>query len=465
MEREQQIFGRSSINPIIPRTNTGEIWLALNVNEKFPRFGTIGDPFFNFAERKQSEGKGFRLPYDTSQERPEAGQELSFKFIQGQIDGLRGYIAEHELAQPLKFGLDARLETDGLHYYFGQKTGFSFLREGIESKNDLSKYVKLKRYFAGRLGYEPTNEQLWYFLQNPEIFRKLVSDEVFYTTPLGLEMAEDLGLRRVEIMLRDLKEGEIVVQFSPGDENLRPTKVISNWIRVYRVVKEENGVRWIHTTQIKNFLSYSAFIKTYELYAGKNDMNKMTAHVVSSPFVISMNEEEYLRKIGENLDPLYLATFEETMEYEGRIEMEDGREIEISIPQLIGENVEMLNNPAIQVWQIEEHRKKIGEYAIQIHKQKMEEYKKKKQASGEQISMQTAMMIHFQKDMYGIGSGCGLSPEAMNDLIKSSGQEFGDPNLPDIWICEECGAKHHIRNGDPSTYYLKCEKCGASGKC
>ncbi|MGI5827680.1 MAG: hypothetical protein ACOX6V_01510 [Patescibacteria group bacterium] len=387
-----------------------------------------------------------RLQFNDQQEIPQNPEEITPEFVRGLRAQIGTQLAEHALAQPVICHSEIGLEEDGIHFP-GQKTDRPFLNEMLTSNHNLSIFEKLEPYWLIRFGYVPSREDLITLAQDPDLFRHLVSDEVFYKTKLGLEFAEVVGFIRLEKRLTEATGDEIVVELSPGSQEYRPTEIIHNWIRIYKTRKIEGGKTVFDVLYVKTFHTKDEIDRIMECWTGQDMSRVAVQDYVSNPLLFQTNPETFLKSFSVHIEPEFVATYEQALA---------DPEIVAGIATLAAQ----ISTRSCSVQEINQYRTALEKRVVEIHKNLVERYVH---------SLDSALPIHFvqqirqYQEMYGRGGGCGTLDTAVRGMLGT--REAGDPNLPDTWVCENCGTVHHIDNNKPSTYFHRCVNCGKSGVC
>lgn len=391
-----------------------------------------------------------RNQFETRQELVKSPEQLTPEFVNGQKIQLLSQLKEHALAQPYIVTDKITFKEDGIHYA-GQKTTKPFIEELICTEDPLNIFAKLKPYFWLRFGHNFSNEELIYHAKDPDKFRQIVSDQVFYTTKLGLEFAEVIGLIKLENLLKNLQDGQMAVEFSPGSKELRPTPVTHNWIRIYQKEVDDQGNPVIKATYVKTFDKFQTFRRKYQLFDTSDRDLSYVQDIVNSPVVTSDSLEGFLNKVGVETNPEYLKLYDKVL----------NDKLVIAEVEAIVEGM----NTGWEISQIDSRIRRLQSWAIKYHKHLTKDF-----LENNTVSQAFRRMIGFFQSFYGKGGGCGLESLLVgspvdNTIDADDDQVEGDPKRPHRWKCKNCNKIHCIDENDPKTFYEHCVRCGASGRC
>jgi len=156
-----------------------------------------------------------------------------------------------------------------------------------------------KDYLLAKFQIDPSKEDIGWLDQNLEHVIPILFSNEFFQTRQGLELAELMGLRRAEKMLRQAEAGDFIVIFSPYS-SLRATEIAYN-VTMIGEVKMENGVKVLHMTYARNILSLEQYRQQY-LQQNTNSIliyPESASDFVSQPFVKSnVSRQDLLSDLG-----------------------------------------------------------------------------------------------------------------------------------------------------------------------
>ena len=393
------------------------------------------------------------LQFEVAFEIPEENVIITEELIANRREQVTSQIREHGLAQPKIEKMNISL-VDGQLVFPFQKEDCSFVEEVMRSSNPSSLFRTLDPYLTRRFGRPVSVDDLIEIRSEPDLVRDLVSDLVFYRTTIGLELSEFVGLIELEKKLMEMKPGQVVVEVSPAEPELRRTEVLHNWFRIYE--KQDDGS--ISASYVKTFDDFATVWGQYRELCRDETGGLFVQDLVSSPLLVDGSVDDVLAIIGFNADPEFIGTYDDAMEDPDVVDA-----IEAFVHALCYRT--MSNDELNRV------RKELETFVFEVHKRKVEEYLDR---GGDRVSDENLGQIRFYQQFYGRGGGCGLDgglPGMLGGgMSAESGQLgvvlYGNPSLPDRWFCESCEkALHCIDEHDQSTWFECCQGCGASGRC
>ncbi len=315
-----------------------------------------------------------------------------------------------------------------------QRSNGSFLQERFaDLVKESTAYLRLK-------GVELTPEVLHFLSQNPKEFASLFSAQ-FMQTRVGLELAEWLGLHDMVEKITSTEDNSTIIIFSPYNP-LRKTEKQYNWTMIADVVKDTGKTKHIRMTYVKCHRELAEYRSVAQTLVDQYQDALSPRYAFTSPFTIA----EVVTKLGAENSPLLKKLFDQAIEAHS---------------ENIDTYVELLQSDSLSK-EVKMHYLVVLEKSVvATHKQLVESY-------WNYFTRQEQESTEFSQAGYLKGGTCGFSPElggTVEQTAVATGKEYGNPTLPDVWICKDCGAVHHIDNNDSSTYFENCQSCGASGRC
>ncbi|NMC35877.1 hypothetical protein GYA49_02415 [Candidatus Beckwithbacteria bacterium] len=336
-------------------------------------------------------------------------------------------LREHVLGQPLLTKCTICFRDNQL---FFNNHAESFVHQTLTSIHPNSIFKRIEPYWLRKFGYIPTSQQLEFVTSNPDIFRSLISDDVYYQTKLGLEWAEFTGILRLQQQLATIGDGQRIVEFSPGSAKLRPTPIIHHWVRIY----EKQGEQII-ATYVRSDVSDEEFIKAYVQFAQPNPIYTTVQDIVSHPIVTTANPEQILAALHINQDSQFLELYDRALaDLKVQTTLRTTLELmkqKVGLPQIISSKAQL--------------EQEVLKTFNKLFRQYLEEHG----------SSTTELKNNFIKSalkFLGRGGGCGLA-----GLLESF-----VPGFP----CPRCGGWIKMGSGDacPSCGYTKNEHAAVSGE-
>jgi len=293
-----------------------------------------------------------------------------------------------------------------------------------------------RQYILAKFQIEPSKEDIEWLDQNLDYVIPILFSNEFFQTRQGLELAELMGLRRAEKMLRQAKAGDFIIIFSPYS-SLRATEIAYN-VTMIGEVKMENGVKVLHMTYARNTLPFEQYRQQF-LHQNEYALliyPKSAADFVSQPFVITnTNRRKLLSDLGinENQELIDLSAQAIAM-----------RQTEID--QLVDE---MMN--ALSVNEVKAKRLQLEQKIMQTYQSLATSYQK-------QRSLSKLDEIFLDQTLAGLGRGglCGLASDLFSPVATNlNGYNFEykigiscqkchrfDRPLGPCNVCDECQQKY-----------------------
>lgn len=260
---------------------------------------------------------------------------------------IKAQLEEHALNRNLMSG-EFLVDENGRLISPFQKTEGAFallvLRKVFE---DSAEYIRAK------FNTELRDEDLRLIDKYFETLVPMIFSQEFMNTRVGLELAEYIGMRRLEELYKD-KENQkyTIVVFSPYSD-FRTTKKKYNVSNIFRMTTDRLGKK-VEVTYARTEEGVNEYINRFNMTTGEHTGSAW--EVVQYPIIFKiLNVDGVLDRIGVESDPEKLALFDQAVEDE-----DCKREIEALV------NMYLKEDPIID---IRAQREKVEKMVVAKHKE------------------------------------------------------------------------------------------------
>jgi hypothetical protein len=263
-------------------------------------------------------------------------------------------------------------------------------------------------YLITKFGRMPNAQELDWLDENfLAVFDQIFSEE-FMQTAQGLELAELIGLKRLEQLLSQAEEGDSILLFSPYSP-LRATPLHYN-VTMIGEVRVQDDQKTLEMTYIRDTRESASYYQQYINASPHSHLPQSAQEVVADPIlIIGKNKHQLFQelKIFEDLEIVYL--FDQTINLH-----------QDEIDQLVANMTSGQYSPA----QIASQRERLEIKVVNAHRQLVTNLKSSKQLSQRKLDILDSIQAGYR-----MGSLCGS-----NSMETEPGKEAAGRGN-----CSKCG--------------------------